>query len=283
MRIMDIKRVLFSAAMVLMMAGTAATQASSYREEMIKFLDSAAVSVEKSLKANDLAAMDTLRARMKDIGLSYDQSIALPTDTRLVAGRSRDQQAILWGMYMVDMAYALTYDRRVDTLFPVIRALEESLGFRSASITEGMRVNDSTIQFSRGIAFWYDLTRKSKSDSYLAQILVCGFYGSSLEAFHLLARQGLSTGITADFVALVSDTMARLVMTQDILAAYAGTPENMKHNEFVRVLDTAGKGKVIESLVGILQGAKGKPNAADLRAILAVIAKVRDPLLKPVL
>jgi hypothetical protein len=57
----------------------------------------------------------------------------------------------------------------------------------------------------------------------------------------------------------------------------------MKHNEFVRVLDTAGKGKVIESLVGILQGAKGKPNAADLRAILAVIAKVRDPLLKPVL
>lgn len=282
MRINDIKRALLCATLALMVVGVAAAQASSYPEEMAKLLDSAAASVEKSLKANDLAAMDTLRARMKDIGLSYDQSIALPADTRLVAGRSRDQQAILWGMYMIDMAYALTFDRRVDTLFPVIRALEEALGFRSASITEGMRVNDSTVQFSRGISFWYELAKKSKSDSSLTQIMVCGFYGSSLEAFHILAKQGLSTGITADFVNLLSGTMARLEMTQDILAAYAGAPQDKMHLEFVRVLDTAGKGKVIESLVGILQGAKGNPKEADLRAILAVIAKVRDPLLKPV-
>jgi hypothetical protein len=217
---------------------------------------------------------------MKDIGLSYDQALPAVPDGRILKGKSRDELAMLWGLYTADMTYALTFDKRIDAFFPVVRSLEDALGFRSASITEGLTVRDSSIQLTRATAFWYDLLQKSKADSSLVQVLVCGFYGSSLEAFYILAKLGISAGTSSDYQALLINYLDRLEITRDILAAYGGTPTDRTHLEFVRVLDTAGKGKVIESLLKIMQDTKGKPKEADLRTIIAIIEKVRTPLLK---
>jgi hypothetical protein len=258
---------------------------SPYVADMAIILDKAAVAIEKSLKTNDLEALYQMFGKIKDLGLSYDTSITLPTDFRTLQGKSKDELTVLMGMYIIDGIYASIFDKRMDVLLPIGLKVEEMLGMQEDGFWSGMtkggsRPSRRQDQIAGGLEYWTKLVRNSRQDISVLRNLVCGFYGSTLESFYLVAKMGLASGVTAEYLGFMNAQLPRLTISRDIMDAYTVAPGDGIHMELVQTLDTVSKGKVIESLAKVMTDSKGKLTEKDLRSIVSIISAVRDPLIR---
>jgi hypothetical protein len=278
--------ILAVAAMILCSGGAwaqNAVQPSIVNHEdprVMQLLKDATEKILKSMDDSNLSALnDSLQARIKEIGLSYDGAIPLSTDAGMLPGKTKDQLYILWGMYSADLAYALDFQKRADAIVAAMLRVEDIVEFSSSTIRDDPAFKNHPKKRAR---FAYSLAVAAEKDNSFRPVLNCGFYGATLEAFYILSRLGLASGISADYLALLNDYLPRLDIAKEMLAAYGGAiPKGGPYVELVRVLDTVEKGKVIESIMSVFKSAKGKLRENDLRVIISIVEKVRAPYLKP--
>lgn len=278
--------ILMAAAFCVATAQTPKAEGSSpYVADMAKVLDKAATAIEKSLKTNDIEALYQMFGKIKDIGLSYDTSITLPTDFRTLQGKTQNELTILMGMYIIDGIYASIFEKRMDVLLPIGLKVEEMLGmqedgFWSSMTAGGSRPARRQDQIAGGLEYWTKLIRNSRQDTTVLRNLVCGFYGSTLESLYLFAKMGLASGMTAEYLGFMNAQLPRLAISRDILDAYTVAPGDTLHMELIQTLDAAAKGKVIESLIRTMTESRGKLTEKDLRSIVSIISATRDPLIR---
>ena len=278
--------ILALAAMILCSGGAwaqNAVQPSIVNHEdprVMQLLKDATEKILKSMDDSNLSALnDSLQARIKEIGLSYDSAIPLSTDAGMLPGKTRDQLYILWGMYSADLAYALDFQKRADAIVAIMLRVEDIVEFSSSTIRDDPSFKNHPKKRAR---FAYSLAVAAEKDTAFRPALVCGFYGATLEAFYILSRLGLASGISADYLALLNDYLPRLDIAKEMLDAYGSAiPKGGPYVELVRILDTVEKGKVIESIMNVFKSARGKLRENDLRVIISIVEKVRAPYLKP--
>ncbi len=241
----------------------------------------------KTIVAQSLAVMDKydvealhtkVKARLVDIGLTYLPETNAPTDAGLLAGKNQEQLAILWGMYTANLSYALEFGKRFDQFIEAMGRIEERIDFDSVAFRRDPSYKANA---KKNGQFMYTLIQKTEQDPSLLPLVIGAMYGLDIESVYGLCMHGLVDGITPEYLKFMNDYIPGMQITKEITAVFdkaiAGDPN--KPVEFAKLLDSANKGTVIQSLLKVHQDCKGVYKESDLRAMVAIIEKVRNPLI----
>ena len=227
----------------------------------------------------DIEAANTkVKNRLAAIGLSYNPAVTVPTDLNILVGKDKRQLAILWGMYTSNLSYALEFGKRFDGIIECMGKIEEKLNFDSVLFRQDPLYKNNA---KKNGQFMYALIQKTLEDPSLLPVVIGGMYGLDMEAIYGVCQLGLMSGITSDYLAFMNDFIPGMQITKEIVAVYekAIAEDPNKPIELAKTLDTAAKGNVMQSLTEIARNCKGVYKESDLRAMVAVIEKVRAPLI----
>lgn len=238
--------------------------------------------VEQSLAVMDKYDVEALhtkvKARLVDIGLTYLPETNAPTDPSILVGKNKEELAILWGMYTANLSYALEFGKRFDQFIEAMGRIEELIDFDSVAFRKDPSYKANA---KKNGQFMYTLIQKTEEDPSLLPLVIGATYGLDIESVYGLCMHGLVDGITPEYLKFMNDFIPGMEITKEITAVFdkaiSGDPN--KPLEFARLLDSANKGNVIQSLLKVHQDCKGVYKESDLRAMVAIIEKVRNPLI----
>lgn len=238
--------------------------------------------VEQSLAIMDKYDVEALhtkvKARLVDIGLTYLPETNAPTDPGLLVGKNKVELAMLWGMYTANLSYALEFGKRFDQFIEAMGRIEELIDFDSVAFRKDPSYKANA---KKNGQFMYTLIQKTEEDPSLLPLVIGAMYGLDIESVYGLCMHGLVDGITPEYLKFMNDYVPGMEITKEITAVFdkalAGDPN--KPMEFAKLLDSANKGTVIQSLLKVHQDCKGVYKESDLRAMVAIIEKARNPLI----
>lgn len=247
-------------------------------------LEAAAVKFEKIFDANDLKAVVGQLFRMKDAGLAFSSAYTAPTDARILNGKTQAQLLRLKAIYLVDAMYTIYFGKKADTFVERVAEIDQmvfnalsDMGESSMSWSAGPIEDEKKIQ--RYSAYWYDAVRNMPKSAENTELLVRGFYYNALEVLHLAAKSGLASGVTEEYRIFLNATLPLLVIADDMLGSFVDIATGSKQQEFWKQLNIDADRKTIKELKAVVDKPDGTIVESDLRKMLAIIAKTRDPLI----
>jgi hypothetical protein len=247
-------------------------------------LEAAAVKFEKIFDANDLKAVVGQLFRMKDAGLAYSVAYTAPTDPRILNGKTQAQLLRLKAIYLVDAMYTIYFGKKADTFVERVAEIDQmvfnalsDMGESSMSWSAGPIEDEKKIQ--RYSAYWYEVVRAMPKSAENTELLVRGFYYNALEVLHLAAKSGLASGVTEEYRVFLNATLPLLVIADDMLGSFVDIATGSKQQEFWKQLNIDADPKTIKELKAVVDKPDGMIVESDLRKMLAIIAKTRDPLI----
>lgn len=298
-----------------------ATKAPAYAsgtEEALLGLAAAADRVEKSISASGLDRSAGALQVLRDLGLGYNTSFPLPSTVKNLAGKGKDKLYVLRGMYEADMAYASTFNKRLDSVLPLLAQIDEATGFPGALIEQDAKVIEKSEGLSRSSAMLRAMARASVTNPDLIFALTSSLYGQVVESFHILASLGLASGdatallnafgengkslalledlsrLYHDFIlarlglgSTMSEELARSMedpamqdrVVQDMLDTWDVFIVESDYGDPQTAMDLEGKSRVIVALLEVTTKLKSPIMEADLRKILAITGDVRATIL----
>ncbi len=247
-------------------------------------LEAAAVKFEKIFDANDLKAVVGQLFRMKDAGLAFSSAYTAPTDARILNGKTQAQLLRLKAIYLVDAMYTIYFGKKADTFVERVAEIDQmvfnalsDMGESSMSWSAGPIEDEKKIQ--RYSAYWYDAVRNMSKSAENTELLVRGFYYNALEVLHLAAKSGLASGVTEEYRIFLNATLPLLVIADDMLGSFVDIATGSKQQEFWKQLNIDADRKTLKELKAVVDKPDGMIVESDLRKMLAIIAKTRDPLI----
>ncbi len=257
--------------------------ATNFDAGTVAKLEAAAKKFEKSFNANDLKAVVGQLFRMKDAGLSYDSAFTVPTDRRVLKGKTVPQLRRLKAMYLVDSMYAIYFGKKADAFIEPGLEIEQMVGDPgSVSMKDMMNWNtgptDDELKMTRLSAYWYNHLRTMPLNAECVESLSWGFYINAIETLHLAAKSGLASGVTEEYRVFLNATLPILGIADEMLGTFVEIAAGSKQQEFWKSLDIDADRKVVKELKAVVNKPDGIILESDLRRMLAIIARVRDPL-----
>lgn len=313
----------FGLAMVFLALSGAAAQTpgtkpvpafASGTEEALLGLAAAADRVEKSISASGLDRSAGALQVLRDLGLGYNTSFPLPATAKNLAGKGKDKLFVLRGMYEADMAYAAAFNKRVDSILPLLAQIDEVTGFPGALIEQDAKDIEKSEGLSRSSATLRAMARASVTNPDLVYALTSSLYGQVIESFHILASLGLASGNASallkafgengkslallddlsklyhDFIlaklglgSTMSEELARSMedpalqdrVVQDMLDSWDMFIVESDYGDPQTAMDLEGKSRVIVALLEVTTRLKSPVSEADLKKILAITNDVR--------
>lgn len=247
-------------------------------------LEAASKKFQKTFDANDLKAVVGQLFRMKDVGLSYDSTYTTPTDRRVLKGKTVPQLRRLKAMYLVDSMYAIYFGKKADAFIERGLEIEELIGDPgSVSMKDMMNWNagptSDELKMTRLSAYWYDHLKTMPLNAECVESLSWGFYINAIETLHLAAKSGLASGVTEDYRVFLNGTLPILGIAEEMLGSFVEIAAGSKQQEFWKTLDIDADRKVVKELKAVVNKPDGMILESDLRKILSITSRVRDPLI----
>ncbi len=270
------KKRIFSLTVVCILALLIASGASAAEKSREETLDAAYEHLVKVMNPQEMKKLFALFDGMKDIGLSWNEDLLLPLRD-IIACKTKEQLYVLWGVAAMNFSYAMLFDKKPEGFLEGGREIDERIGFPRAKLREESLAfaKSREGQSASSVDFIHAMLNRAKTDQAVLNTLVGGFYGSTLELFHLFSSLGLASGVTEEFVQFVNAHLPQLTIAQEMLKSYS------ENGELAKLLDTENRKSVIDSIVGIITKEMGKLTEDDLRQILSIVKAVRDPLVAP--
>jgi hypothetical protein len=251
--------------------GTGSPTPKKTEKSKIEVLESAAVRIEKLMNETDMKALYRVLDQMKPLGLSWNESVTLPT-SGIIAGKSEEQLFVIWGMQTMDATYALLFGKSIEKLLRSNAEIDAKIQIpRELIKLDALKINRDE-KVDKSVANTYAMLRAAKSNPVVLNALVGGFYGSTLELIYIISKLGLQSGIDGDFVRFMNANVLQLQLAAEILDAYSG------NGELAQLLDLSDRKAVIASILDVLKTAKYNLAEKDIRKILALVDAVRAPL-----
>lgn len=250
----------------------------------IKKLEAAAVKFEKIFDANDLKDVIGQLFRMKDAGLAYSSAYTAPTDPRVLNGKSQTQLLRLNNIYLVDAMYTMYFGKKADIFIErgieIDQMINNAVSDRWQSMmTWNSGPTDDQLKIDRYSAFWYKTVRNMPKNSENTAIVARGFYHNALEILYLVAKSGLASGVTEEYRVFLNATLPLLVIADDMLGSFVEIATGSKQQEFWKQLNIDADRRTIQELKSVVDKPDGIIVESDLRKMLTIIAKTRDPLI----
>ena len=239
-------------------------------------LDAAYEHLVKVMEPEKLNELFSLFDTMKDVGLSWNEDLLIDFEN-VVACKTKEQLHVLWGIGGMNYAYSVLFEKSPEGIVEFVMDINERIGLPSPELRGGSTTISKSRegQPKRSADFLHAMLNRAKTDDAVLNTLVGGFYGSTIELFHLFSSLGLAAGITDEYIAFLNKHLPRLAIAQEMLDAYS------KSAELANLLDTENRRAVVDSIVGIIERDMGKLTENDLKEILAITKVVRDPLVAP--
>jgi hypothetical protein len=234
-------------------------------------LEAAYQRLTKAMDPDDMKKLYSLLDRMKTAGLVYDERLVVP-ERNVVACKTPEQLHVLWGIMAMDATYALLFEKSPERFVAEGKKLEERIAFPRDVLKQESVVMNRDEKVDKSVAFTLAMLKTAKTDPVVLNMFVGGFYGSTIELFHLFCSLGLATGVTKEYLELVNVHVPQLALAKEILDAYSD------NGELTKLLDTDNRRRVISSIIDIIGAKLGKLTEGDLGRILEIIGAVRDPL-----
>jgi hypothetical protein len=280
-------------AALITVAGIASAQARPSPQGTPPAFDAATVAklktavkkIEKSFAVNQLESVCSQLYRMKDAGLSYDKSLTIPAEQRILVGKTNLQLERLMNMIVVDALYTMYFGKRADAFIELGLALEEKLQRTPANIWKSLlnwngQPADDKAMTKRQLEYYYRILKEFPNDPEAVRQLVTDFYNVSLEVLYLSAKSGLASGVTPEYRAFLDATLPMLIIAEDIIDSVVEIAQSSNQPDLWRDFTILEDNKVIDSILKVVEKAKGSIKDSDLREMLSIIEKVRAPLAK---
>lgn len=239
-------------------------------------LDAAYEHLVKVMEPEKLNELFSLFDTMKDVGLSWNEDLLIDFEN-VIACKTKEQLHVLWGIGGMNYAYSVLFEKSPEGVAEFVMEINERIGLPSPELRGGSTTISKSRegQPKRSAGYIHSMLNRAKTDDAVLNTLVGGFYGSTIELFHLFSSLGLASGITDEYIAFLNKHLPRLAIAQEMLDAYS------KNAELANLLDTENRRAVLDSIVGIIGRDMGKLTENDLKEILAITKVVRDPLVAP--
>jgi hypothetical protein len=220
----------------------------------------------------------------KTAGLSYQPSLVVPVEG-VVACKDKKQLRILLGMYTFDANYALLFGKKQEFAateelrrdVPDRLNLRGKLKFTTFTPDELKKVLDSPddpanrdIYVKNASANIHDMLEASKSDREIAGLFLDFSYGAVLQSLYVSSKLALAAGPGEKLVALFNEQAARLDKFDQIVSAYADTPD------LESLADRSQRERVLKPVAEVLKTKKGNLAEADVVRILTLVEPERS-------
>jgi len=225
---------------------------------------------------------------LKDAGLSYQKSLAIPLE-EVIDCKDQEGLRVLYGMYAFDANYAMVFGKRkefLETLEVINSQMQDRLDVRvKLQITHiKPELLKDLLEYPENVEkreAWFKnvqanmdaMFKQAAGDPEVMDVLIDVIYGTVIQGLYVSCELALNNESGDKMIALFN-AQAQRVEKFDVLL------NTFKDPELIKMVKLVERDPLMDDIKDLIKSKKGRLNRQDVEKILAGVKSVRNSFAK---
>jgi len=225
---------------------------------------------------------------LKDAGLSYQKSLAIPLE-EVIDCKDQEGLRVLYGMYAFDANYAMVFGKRkefLETLEVINSQMQDRLDVRvKLQITHiKPELLKDLLEYPENVEkreAWFKnvqanmdaMFKQAAGDPEVMDVLIDVIYGTVIQGLYVSCELALNNEFGDKMIALFN-AQAQRVEKFDVLL------NTFKDPELIKMVKLVERDPLMDDIKDLIKSKKGRLNRQDVEKILAGVKSVRNSFAK---